>query len=247
MKVLRFTLSGKEAFFKNPEMNSYFYFSYGHIHRVALLGMFGAILGYGGYTEQTSQKIVPTYPEFYERLKELHISVIPICENGNFMKKMVVFNNSVGYASKEVGGNLIVKQQWLEEPEWYIYVALDCEEAEKLAAQMINQKCVYIPYLGSNDHPADITDVTIIEAVLEENVHKIDSFCKKEMAEYDLDDDEEERPYKYEEALPYALDEELNMHVLQSYILSNLAVEQVHCEVYQLQDVDGKKYHIVFE
>ena len=49
MKAIRFTLSGKNAFFKKPEVNSYYYFSYGQIHKVALLGIFGAILGYGGY------------------------------------------------------------------------------------------------------------------------------------------------------------------------------------------------------
>ena len=52
MKTLRFTLSGKTAFFKKPEVNSYVYFTYGNIHKVALLGIFGAILGYGGYTQK---------------------------------------------------------------------------------------------------------------------------------------------------------------------------------------------------
>ena len=52
MKAIRFTLSGKNAFFKKPEVNSYYYFSYGQIHKVALLGIFGAILGYGGYAQR---------------------------------------------------------------------------------------------------------------------------------------------------------------------------------------------------
>lgn len=41
----------KNAFFKKPEVNTYCYFTYGNIHKVALLGMFGAILGYGGYSQ----------------------------------------------------------------------------------------------------------------------------------------------------------------------------------------------------
>ena len=49
MKVLRFTLSGKQAFFKKPEVNKYYYFTYGHIHRVALLGLLGTVMGYSGY------------------------------------------------------------------------------------------------------------------------------------------------------------------------------------------------------
>ena len=45
MRALKFTLSGKNAFFKKPEVNAYFYFTYGQIHRVALLGILGAIVG----------------------------------------------------------------------------------------------------------------------------------------------------------------------------------------------------------
>lgn len=49
MKALKFTLKGKTAFFKNPEVNTYYYFTYGNIHKPALLGLFGAILGYQCY------------------------------------------------------------------------------------------------------------------------------------------------------------------------------------------------------
>ena len=60
MKVLRFTLSGKQAFFKKPEVNKYYYFTYGHIHRVALLGLLGAVMGYSGYAQigQTYRSIL---------------------------------------------------------------------------------------------------------------------------------------------------------------------------------------------
>ena len=51
MEVLKFTLKGKTAFFKMPEVNTYYYFTYGNIHKVVLLGIFGAILGYGGYSQ----------------------------------------------------------------------------------------------------------------------------------------------------------------------------------------------------
>ena len=111
MKVLRFTLSGKQAFFKKPEVNKYYYFTYGHIHRVALLGLLGAVMGYSGYAQigQKKQTDVPEYPEFYQQLKDLKTAVIPCCEKGSFPQKMIAFNNSVGYASMEKGGNLIDK------------------------------------------------------------------------------------------------------------------------------------------
>ena len=55
MESLCFTLSGKTAFFKKPEVNTYVYFTYGNIHKVALLGIFGAILGYGGHTQKFNE------------------------------------------------------------------------------------------------------------------------------------------------------------------------------------------------
>jgi CRISPR-associated protein Cas5h len=143
MKALKFTLNGKTAFFKNPEVNSYYYFTYGNIHKPALLGLFGAILGYKGYAYQDNN----TYPEYYEKLKDIQISILPNKEKGHFNRKIQIFNNSVGYASKEQGGNLIVKEQWLENPSWTIYVILNNDEAEKLAEMVLNKQCVYIPYL----------------------------------------------------------------------------------------------------
>ena len=51
MEILKFTLGGKNACFRKPERNAYGYFTYGNIHKIALLGLFGAILGYGGYSQ----------------------------------------------------------------------------------------------------------------------------------------------------------------------------------------------------
>ena len=137
MEAVRFTLSGRTAFFKKPEVNAYYYFTYSQIHKIALMGMFGAILGYARYAQKNwqimkkGQEIAVEYPEFYEKLHELKISIVPKNERGYIPKKVQIFNNSVGYASEEQGGNLIIKEQWLENPEWDIYVLIDCDEAEK--------------------------------------------------------------------------------------------------------------------
>lgn len=154
MEALQFTLSGKDAFFEKPEVNTYHYYTFGQIHKVVLLGMFGAILGYGGYAQKKwespkkGEPAVEDYPEFYERLKDIKISIIPQNERGYIPKKIQIFNNSVGYASGEQGGNLIVKEQWLENPKWEIYLLLDGTEAEKIADYLLQNRCVYFPYLG---------------------------------------------------------------------------------------------------
>lgn len=238
MDILKFSLKGKSAFFKKPEVNSYFSFTYGNIHKVALLGMFGAILGYGGYASMDSKK--EKYPEFYEKLKNIQCAIIPKNQDGYINKKIQYFNNSVGYASNH--GNLIVKEQWLENPSWNIYVALDCEEAMKMAEFILSRKCIYIPYLGKNDHPADIGDVHIYkECIPTTNFLKIDSLFLKRKASFgDPEDYEEEydwiKEYKYEEHLPIALNSETQMYEMAVFVHSNLPVERYEEEVYQLEE-----------
>lgn len=56
MEVCKVTLKGRTAFFKKPDVNSYYYFTYGQIHKVVLLGIFGAILGYSGYESIKTEK-----------------------------------------------------------------------------------------------------------------------------------------------------------------------------------------------
>ena len=134
MRVLKFDLKGKTAFFKSPEVNLC-YFTYGNIHKPVLLGIFGAIMGYKGYNNGYD-----VYPEYYERLQHLKVSIIPGEERGVFDKKFQNFNNSVGYASQEQGGNLIVREQWLENPKWTIYVSLNSDESLKLADMIKNRE-----------------------------------------------------------------------------------------------------------
>lgn len=241
MKALCFTLQGKTAFFKKPEVNSYYYFTYGNIHKVALLGIFGAILGYGGYTKQYNdtenrKRIEKGYPEFYEKLSKLKVSIRPNAERGFIEKKIQQFNNSVGYASKEQGGNLIVKEQWLEEPSWDICVLLDCEEAEKLSETILNHKCVYLPYLGKNDHFADILNATVAEVKEEKSGEgKLDSLFIKGNAEIVLRNSlrgKNGMTYKYQENLPVGMDEWTNNYILETFIYTDADVKWEQQDIY---------------
>lgn len=228
MKVLKFVLKGKTAFFKNPEVNTYYYFTYGHIHKPALLGMFGALLGYRGYESQYD-----VFPEYYERLKDLKVSIVPHKENGHFYRKMQYFNNSVGYASQEQGGNLIVKEQWLENPAWTIYVQINDEESQKLEHMMQNKQNIYTPYLGKNDHLATIENVEILN--LEEQINKdirIHSLSIASAIEYNW----EESLFKYEEYLPVSLKESTNHYQLEKIVLTDATVLHSQVEIYKDED-----------
>lgn len=157
MKCLKFRLRGKTAFFKRAEFNSHTYFTYNNIHKPALLGMLGAIAGYGGYAQQGEEDV---YPEYYAMLKDLKVSIVPASDNaGVFSKKIQTFNNSVGYASREEGGNLVVREQWLEDPCWDIYIMDNGSKGySDVKKYILGHEAEFIPYLGKNDHIAIIDD-----------------------------------------------------------------------------------------
>lgn len=167
MKSLRFTLSGPAACFRQPDVNAKVYFTYNNIHKVALLGLLGAVLGLSGYRNaKLYGQEERMYPEFYEVLSSLRVSVVPNGKSGYFTKKIQYFNNSVGYASKEEGGNLQVREQWLENPKWTVFLAqheLDDAIWNNLCDYLLRGECAYIPYLGRNDFPAQIEDVHMAE------------------------------------------------------------------------------------
>jgi CRISPR-associated protein Cas5h len=66
----------------------------------------------------------------------------------------VQFNNSVGYASYEQGGNLIVAEQILIRPSFRCYLLLDDGNSlhENVYVRLEKQEAEFIPYLGKNEH-----------------------------------------------------------------------------------------------
>ena len=244
MEILKFKLSGKTAFFKQPDVNTYLYFSYGQIHKVALLGLLGAVKGYGGYNS-ASNKLqlkgdargeLPSLPEFYTKLSCLNISVEPLAKGGVFNKKTQVFNNSVGYASREQGGNLIVKEQWLEDVAWNIYILLDNEESKKVAEQIQSGSCMYMPYLGKTDHVADISEVELLKGteIKGGSTVVINSLVPKT-------DIEEMQgaiglKYRYVEKLPARLNSASRMYELENYIYTNAEVKVKNESVYSVNN-----------
>lgn len=242
MDAIKFTLSGNTAFLKKPDVNSYYYFTYGCIHKVALLGILGAIAGYAGYNQMKEDD---TYPEFYKKLKDTRIGIVQRNTKGYISKKVQVFNNSVGYASKEQGGNLIIKEQWLENPKWDIYLLIQNDVELEIARRLNSFEFKYIPYLGKNDHIANIDDVELIKDIKKINnatiinsiFNKSDFVLAKKDAFSGFDDDDEEPIWKYEEKLPVSLEEITNKYELDSFIATNSEVSEV-CEsvVYKINN-----------
>lgn len=252
MRALSFKLSGKTACFRKPDVNQFAYFTYNNIHKPALLGLLGAIVGLGGYTQlhdknrrlkQGKPEYDDGYPEFYEKLKHLKISIIPLAAHGYFSKKIQTFNNSVGYASQEAGGNLIVREQWLENPSWEIMVSDDgSEEFKKISEYLLSGKTVFIPYLGKNDHFAKVSEVkpiTLIEAkgnfidsLFIKNFEKLDGWARES----------DPNPYFFQEVSPYSLQKEYHFYEYKSLVFTNYEINLFPEGTYYY---DGKNYTFI--
>ncbi len=240
METIKFDLTATMAIIRKPDSNETYY-TYNFPHKIMILGMLGAIIGLNGYNYYSLQKHlgkkVNAMPEFYEKLKQLKIAIVPNLGDKNFSRKIQAFNNSVGYASKEVGNNLIVKEQWLESPSWTIYILEDSsEEYKKIKEYLINKKCEYIPYIGKNDHFADIKNVELQETKeLEENVNKLDSLYEENIAEEvdNLFDEilgfeiKKDKKYFYKELLPIELNEKIGYSKFSNFIYTNKEINVI--------------------
>ena len=230
--ALRFTLSGKSAFFKKPDVNEKIYFTYNNIHRIALLGILGAVIGLDGYKNyKLFNEAVPEYPEYYQRLNPLKISIVPNAPRGYFAKKIQYFNNSTGFASQEEGGNLMVREQWLDTPSWTIYLMQgDTEDVtwEKLCHYLLQGKCVYYPYLGKNDFPAKISECAKVELHKGDFSH-VDSLFYGDMdqiGDYCFSD---ELPYIFREMSPFSMVKDYNFYQFKRSVFTN----------YELKSTEG--------
>lgn len=250
MKVLKFKLSGDFAFFKNESIND-MYETYPHIHKPALLGLFGAMLGYDGYAQ--TQKIFNKtdeeniFPEYYKKLKDIKVGIVP--KEYSFPKIIENFNNSTGMFNRVAdtrnggknGTNLIVEQVWLEKPSWDIFLIVDNPETEKIMDSIINSKSVYHLYLGINNHFAVIDDIKVYE--LKENNEKqvvIDSIVKNDDVS-EIKGRIENNITEIDFVLPFELSPKTNIYIKKECKISNAKVNLINGKAY---NIDGK--NIVF-
>jgi len=198
------------------------------------MGIIGAVIGLKGYSHQDRQQ--EKYPEFYQRLKEMRIGIIPPKGNrGYFSKKIMTFNNSVGYANidaKKMPCNLVVREQWLEDVSWDIYLCLndikDREISDRVVDYLLNGKSEYIPYLGKNDHFAEISNPQIVECDTIELPEMIDSLFYYDKVVLDDDPiDMEDLPFLFKDYMPVKLNEFNNKYEFREVAYTNRAIEDI--------------------
>lgn len=153
-KLISVDIHARFGFLKKPDINVGTYLTYNMLHKPALLGILGAIAGLKGYSIEGEMK-PEDIPEYRAKLSELEIAITPLAsDNGNFEKTVIKYTNTVGYASAEQGGVLIVDEQTLINPSYRIYLLLNNESElhQLLYNRLEKHKTEYVPYLGKNDH-----------------------------------------------------------------------------------------------
>ncbi|MBP3041784.1 type I-B CRISPR-associated protein Cas5 [Bacillaceae bacterium Marseille-Q3522] len=242
MDLIAFELSGKSAFFKKPDVNANTYFTYSHIHKIALFGLLGAIIGLGGHQEQSfdirknGHTEENQFPQFYAKLHNIKVAIVPESNRGYFSKKIQTFNNTVGYASGEAGGNLVVREQWLEKPKWTIYLANGKQNSEeifyKLKEYLFSSKSEYIPYLGKNDHPAIIRNVREPEVKKVEKTERIDSiFYSKGVFYKKRGTTDGGNAHYFDEWVPVRLNEWFNAYEFEKITFTNRKIDSVPASI----------------
>lgn len=148
-KLISIDLYADFGFFRKPDTNDGINLSYIMLHKPALLGVLGAIIGLKGY-EQYGK-----FPEYYEKLKDLKIGIAPLRhEKGNFQKTVIKYSNTVGYANK--GSNYLTEEATLVAPAYrcYLLLNMDVEIQKKLYEYLKAGKAEYLPYFGKNEFSA---------------------------------------------------------------------------------------------
>jgi len=157
-KLINFIIESDFGMFKKPDVNDPVYFTFNIIPKPTLLGILGAIIGLRGYSQMSSGDI---YPEFYDKLQDLKVGIIPFGNKGVFQKRVIKYNNTIGYANKD--GVLNILEQTLIMPKYQIYILLDLsnEVHKKLDRYLSTQpiEYEYIPYMGKNEFRLTINSV----------------------------------------------------------------------------------------
>jgi CRISPR-associated protein Cas5h len=232
-KIISFDIEADFGMFKKPDVNDV-YFTFNIIPKTQVLGILGAVIGLKGYNQMQESD---DYPEFYKELQDLPIGIVPYGNKGVFQKRIIKYNNTVGYANKD-GGTLNIIEQTLITPKYQIYIGLDLSnDIHKKLDECLSAKPVeyeYIPYMGKNEFRLTIDEVqcfgekefSLCKPTDEFAIHSLfpnigsEALKKSEVLRDPFDSSMSETYFYYFERLPIGLDE-LNQYKYENFAYTN--------------------------
>jgi CRISPR-associated protein Cas5h len=232
-QLISFDIKADFGFLKKPDTNEPMYLTFNMIHKPFVLGLLGAILGERGFQKNE------VLPDYYLKLRDIPIGITPLSDEddfkGNFQKTVIKYNNGVGYASKETGGNLIITEQTLVKPSYRIYLLTDNQE---LIRRIQNYEAEFLPYLGKNDFSLWWENVQVYdyEKFEPDNNYQVHSLFIKKMIIKEGKEVDDDIPawemnftggeFAYFERLPTGYDEELYQYEYQPFVLTTFKLKR---------------------
>ncbi len=266
-KLVSIDLWANMAVLKKPDVNKDIYLTYNILHKPMLLGILGSIIGLDGYRKNGE------IPEYYKVLKDLKIGIQPLQPanpffKASYQKTTITYNNSVGYASQEAGGNLIISEQTLIEPCFRCYILIDFEKDNqsntvysRLYNNLLNGESHYIPYLGKNEFQASWMDSTgrilfneyqyFGEKQPESEFRILSVFSDDKTIKPIMDDPDNiefSMPFFYFEHLPFTFHDHLLQYELKLFKYTNALLESGvgNSEIENLHSIGNENYVYLF-
>lgn len=225
--IVTFEISSLFGFLRKPELNEDIYFSFNTLHKPALLGMLGAVLGLRGFEIYNTKE---DFPEYYSLLSNIPIGIQPLNHhNGVCDKTIIEYTNTVGYAN--AGSTLMVKEQTLVKPHYCIYLLLDLkvEIQMKLKTLLEQGQAVFLPYFGKNEHNVVFSKVKVLPLSMAEiptddyylNSIFIKSNLLKDAIVFEAGAKKSKNKFFSFEDLPTSYDVNTKNYVFEKYAYSN--------------------------
>lgn len=251
-KLISIDLKADFGFFRKPDVNNTINMSYNMLHKPALLGIFGAIIGLEGYKEKGKM------PAYFDALKDVQIGIEPLLhEKGNYQKTSIKYSNTVGYANN--GSTYLTEEATLIKPAYRVYALLDLENTHHslLYENLQEGKAEFLPYFGKNEFAAwwekesFVTyDFEAIETPLEDIKIKT-LFLKQDIVKENkatpifdfMTFMDEETPFMYFERLPKGFDTTLFQYKIGDYALTTFQLKQ-SIGINNLYFLNQKQYYV---
>lgn len=263
--IISIDISAAFGFLKKPDINDGIYLTYNSLHKPAIQGILGAILGFSGYSFEGAMKETDI-PEYRKRLENLRIGIMPLqSSNGNFQKETITYTNTVGYANVKIvkreliPQNLIINEQTLLKPSYRLFLELDDskELQNELKRRLRENEAEFIPYLGKNEHQlwwSNFREWEMMESPFQpKDAYKIDSLFLKETEDerlltpqrrISLGEDTQPK-FVYFERLPKGWSKNLPQYDLGEFLFTNYSLDP-EVEIPSLISItDNQKQYVV--
>lgn len=254
-KLISIDLKSDFGFFRKPDANNTINLSYNMLHKPALLGIFGAIVGLQGYKAKGIQ------PKYYEIFKNIKIGIEPIDhEKGNFQKTTIIYSDTTGFNNNDknkLPATRIMEEVTLIKPCYRVYTLLDLDDDNQhlLYDYLKEGKAEYLPYFGKNEFAAwwenfREYDYQAVEKPLSNfkirTLFLKQDIIKKQKAAPFLDFMnfwENETPFMYFERLPKSFDLTLFQYDLGDSVFTTFGLKQ-SANISNLYHLTGSEYYV---